>query len=33
MNCITQFEMVEMEKNSNKGEIIVVLLPLKSCFS
>lgn len=29
MNSITQFELVEMEKNSNKGEIIVVLLPLQ----
>lgn len=29
MNSMTQFEMVEIEKNCKKREIIVVLLPLK----
>ena len=33
MNRITHFKTAEMEKNSNKEEIIVVLLPLKSYFS
>lgn len=33
MNRITHFKTAEMEKNSNKEKIIVVLLPLKSYFS
>lgn len=33
MNRITHFKTAEMEKNSYKEEITVVLLPLKSYFS